>query len=109
MTAIADAGWEGAPLLTLPATDEIDLEQAQAAEVLGFHLDGARPPLILIRTWKYEISKHQFLAAALGPDQPIYSLATPSGEKVEDYPATAEDWVRIASASSSLTGKPAAT
>lgn len=92
MTSSVETGWEGTPLLVLPSTGEFDMDQAQAAEVLGFNLEGALPPLILLRTWRYEISKHQSLAAAMGPDQPIYSLATPRGESYDDYPRDAQDW-----------------
>lgn len=79
-------------LLAIPATGPIDEDAARAAAVLGLHLSGSLPPLVLIRTWAFEVEKHRNLAARLGPDQPLYSIAPPSGDRIEDFPTDVDVW-----------------
>lgn len=79
-------------ILEVPTTGPIDEDRVEAAPVLGFHLGGSLPPLFMIRTWSDEIPQHRNLAAGLGPDQPMYSIAPPSGPEMDDYPATPEEW-----------------
>jgi thioesterase domain-containing protein len=71
---------------------EFDKEEAEQFDLLGFQLEGSRPPLVLIRTWTGEASNHRRLARHLGPEQPIYSLAPPRGSRPEDFPKDAQDW-----------------
>ena len=59
---------------------------------MGLHLDGRRPPLVLVRTWGIDLQGHRNLARHLGPDQPVYSIAPPRGQKVEDFPSTTDEW-----------------
>jgi thioesterase domain-containing protein len=82
-------------LLVVPAEGPIDEDTARAANVLGFHLEGALPPLVLIRTWAFEVEKHRNLAAQLGPDQPLYSIAPPRGDHVEDFPTDVDTWSNL--------------
>ena len=79
-------------LLAIDAAGPLDEETAREAAVLGLHLEGSLPPLILIRTWAYEVEKHRALAARLGPDQPLYSIAPPRGDRIEDFPSDADVW-----------------
>lgn len=83
---------DAAGLLEIEAVGPLDEERALAAPVLGVHLGGSLPPLLMIRTWITEIDNLRALARALGPEQPIYSLAPPAGSQPEDYPENAEAW-----------------
>lgn len=79
-------------VVELPVDGEIDPQSATEAEFLAWNLGGSRPPLVLIRTWAEEIPRHQRLARALGPEQPIYSMGHPSGSRDEDYPEDTDQW-----------------
>jgi thioesterase domain-containing protein len=77
--------------LEIPAEGPFGEESAKAAAVAGIHLDGSLPPLFLVRTWD-ELPKYRGLAMHLGPDQPVYSISPPSGETLDDFPSTMDDW-----------------
>ena len=79
-------------ILEVSATGPIDEDRVEAAPVLAFHLDGSLPPLLMIRTWSDEIPHQRNLAASLGPDQPMYSIAPPRELEMDDYPTTPEEW-----------------
>ncbi|MFK7896724.1 MAG: alpha/beta fold hydrolase [Myxococcota bacterium] len=70
-------------------------EALNAADVVLHNRAGAKPPIIAIRTWPGEREKFEALANLLGPDQPIYSVAPPDFEALEDYPQNPADWVRF--------------
>jgi thioesterase domain-containing protein len=79
-------------VLEVAAQGSIDERAVADAPVMGLHLSGRRAPLVLVRTWGSELEGHRNLARHLGPDQPIYSVAPPQGERVEDFPATTDEW-----------------
>jgi thioesterase domain-containing protein len=68
-------------------------EAAVASDIIGLNLDGGRPPLFLIQSWKDEIPKIQRLARLMGPDQPIVGINPPRGEDRDAFPRRAEVWV----------------
>jgi thioesterase domain-containing protein len=78
--------------LRIPAEGPFDEESAEAATVVGIHLEGSLPPLFMIQTWHREFLRHRALAANLGPDQPVYSISPPSGENLDDFPSTVDSW-----------------
>jgi thioesterase domain-containing protein len=78
-------------LVEIPAEGHFDEEAGKAASVVGIHLSGSLTPLFLVETW-HEFSRYRALAKCLGPDQPVYSLSPPRGERVEDFPGTVEEW-----------------
>lgn len=80
-------------LLEVPASGEIDRDRAAAADVLVYNAGGVRPPLVTIRTWSKEGEHFRVLARALGPEQPIYSIAPPDFETLDAYPRTTGEWV----------------
>jgi thioesterase domain-containing protein len=59
--------------------------------LVGFHLGGGRTPLVLVRTWHDEVARHQRLARALGPEQPLLSVSA-TAESDLDLPRTTEVW-----------------
>lgn len=75
---------------------EVDDAAAERAELVAFSRTGSRPPLFLIRTWNGEIASQRSLARRLGPEQPIYSIAPPRGQRPEDFPADADAWAEFA-------------
>jgi thioesterase domain-containing protein len=81
--------------LEIPAEGPFDEESAEAAPVLGIHLDGPLPPLFLVRSWD-ELPQYRLLAAHLGPDQPAYFINPPRGETLDDYPSTMDAWSDLA-------------
>lgn len=74
------------------AASPIDIQAALREPLLGFHLAGARVPIVGIRTWFNEIPHYQRLARHLGGGQPIVTIAPPAGRQPGDLPATAEEW-----------------
>ncbi len=80
-------------LLEVPVSGEIDRDRAATADVLVYNANGTRPPLVTIRTWSKEGGHFRALARALGPEQPIYSIAPPDFETLEAYPRTTGEWV----------------
>ena len=82
-------------ILEIPTRGEPDLERAASADVLVYNADGKRPPLVTIRTWSKEGEHFRALARALGPDQPIHSLAPPDFPNLEQYPQTTDEWVDL--------------
>lgn len=82
-------------LVEVPTQGEPDLERAATADVLVYNAAGKRPPLVTIRTWSQEGEHFRALARALGPDQPIYSLAPPDFPTLEQYPRTTDEWVEL--------------
>lgn len=66
----------------------------EALPLTVFHPDGARVPWLFVRSWFSELAGYQRLAREVGPDQPIYTVAPPSGRTKQDYPATVEAWAR---------------
>lgn len=86
------SGDDAGHVLEIDAVGPLDEERAAAARVLGVHLSGTLPPLLMIRTWTNEIDKLRALARELGPDQPIYSVAPPTGAVPEDFPKSVDEW-----------------
>ena len=80
-------------LLEVPPEGDHDRARAAAADILVYNAGGSRPPLVTIRTWSKEGEHFRVLARALGPDQPIYSLAPPDFPTLEAYPRTTDEWV----------------
>ncbi len=60
--------------------------------VTVFHGEGQRVPLVFIRSWMDELVFYRTLARELGPDQPIYTVAPPTGARVEDFPQSVGEW-----------------
>jgi thioesterase domain-containing protein len=79
---------------TRPGGDE--MRTAEAATLLVFNRSGHLPPLVLVRSWNTEITQHQALAACLGHEQPIYSIAQPTGDEPDAYPDSIAKWVEHA-------------
>lgn len=79
-------------VLELMPGDGVSEEVANEAPVIGFNLSGTRPPLICFRAWRKEVDRYRSLAAALGPDQPIYAASPPRGDVVDDFPSDTEEW-----------------
>ena len=79
-------------VLQLPVRGPFDEAGAAEAAFVGWNLAGARPPLVLIRTWADEMPRQQRLAWALGPDQPLYSMGHPTGNRPENYPEQVAQW-----------------
>ncbi len=77
----------------VPVEGGHDRAQAAAADILVYNAGGTRPPLVTIRTWSKEGEHFRVLARALGPEQPIYSLAPPDFPTLEAYPRTTDEWV----------------
>lgn len=86
---------EQVTILEVPTTGEVDRERAAAVDVLVYNAKGQRPPLVTIRTWSKEGEHFRAIARALGPDQPIYSLAPPDFATLEEYPRTTDQWVEL--------------
>jgi thioesterase domain-containing protein len=82
-------------LLEVPTEGDYDREKAAAADVLVYNAWGRRPPIVAVRTWSKEGEHFRVVARALGPDQPIYSLAPPDFPALEDYPRTTDEWVEL--------------
>ena len=76
----------------LSVEDGDDLEAAEFLPVTVFHPDGAGRPVIFVRSWLGELAQYRRLARALGPDQPVYTVAPPAGDTAEDYPDSVEEW-----------------
>lgn len=76
-------------LVELDPADEVARVDA---DVVGFHLDGSAPPLVMLRTWD-ELGNMRRLARRLGPDRPLYALSEPWGEAKYDFPRTVEAWI----------------
>lgn len=89
---MGDSDLEAGRVLEIDAVGPLDEERAAAARVLGVHLAGSLPPLLQIRTWTNEIDKLRALARELGPEQPIYSVAPPTGAVPEDFPGSVDAW-----------------
>jgi thioesterase domain-containing protein len=85
-------------VLEIPVEGAFDAAQAGLAELVGMHLAGSRPPLLLVRTWTGELAHERALARHLGPDQPLYSVGPPLGARPEDFPADARAWGELAAA-----------
>jgi hypothetical protein len=62
-------------LLEVPVEGDYDREKAAEADVLVYNVWGRQPSMIAVRTWSMEGEHFRVVARALGPDQPIYSLA----------------------------------
>ena len=75
------------PVLEIPASGPFDETRTEAAPILGIHLPGRRTPLVVIRSWGSEIPGLRLLAGYLGPDQPLYGIAPPSGSHKSDFPS----------------------
>ncbi len=86
---------EQVTFLEVPTSGELDRERAAAADILVYNAQGSRPPLVTIRTWSKEGEHFRAIARALGPDQPIYSLAPPDFATLEEYPRTTDEWVEL--------------
>jgi thioesterase domain-containing protein len=86
----------GGHISQIPATGPYDEEAAIAASVLGFHLDGSRPPLVCVRTWFKEIPHYRNLARHLGREQPLITIAPPRGGSRHEMPGSAEVWAAYA-------------
>jgi len=80
-------------LFEVPAAGAYERARAVVADVLVYNAGGARPPLVVIRTWSSEAGFFRALAGALGPDQPVYSIAPPDFPALEAYPRTTDEWV----------------
>lgn len=80
------------PIIETPSTGRLDLDALAEADYVAFNVDGALPPLVLVRTWSTEIPHQQRLARHLGPDQPIISIGHPIGETHDDYPDDIGEW-----------------
>lgn len=80
-------------LVEVPSEGDYDREKAAAADVIVYNARGARPPLVAVRTWSKEGEHFRAVARALGPNQPIFSLAPPDFPTLEDYPRTTDEWV----------------
>ncbi len=91
MSFTAGAGSIPRQPLEIPAKGPFDEESAKAATVVGIHPDGSLLPLFLVETWN-ERKRYRALARHLGPDQPIYSISPPTGERLEDFPSTLDEW-----------------
>lgn len=79
----------------VPTEGDYDREKAAAADIVVYNARGSRPPLITVRTWSKEGEHFRAVARALGPDQPIYSLAPPDFATLEEYPRTTGEWVEL--------------
>lgn len=86
---------EQVTILEVPTAGEVDRERAAAADILVYNAKGRRTPLVTIRTWSKEGEHFRAIARALGPDQPIYSLAPPDFATLEEYPRTTDEWVEL--------------
>lgn len=82
-------------LLEVATSGEPDRERTAAADILVYNAGGSRPPLVTIRTWSKEGEHFRAIARALGPEQPIYSLAPPDFATLEEYPRTTDEWVDL--------------
>ena len=71
-------------------------EDAISSDLIGLNTEGSRPPLFLIQTWDKEILNIQRLARFLGPDQPVFSVNPPRGQRREDFPRRDSTWSRYA-------------
>jgi len=80
-------------IFQVPLEGEYDRAGAASAEILAYNAAGTRPPLVVIRTWSTESGFYRALARALGPDQPILSLAPPDFPTLEAYPRSTDAWV----------------
>lgn len=62
------------------------------SDMICIHSDGSKTPLFLLQSWADEIPKIQRMAELLGPDQPVYAVNPPRGDKPEDFPRRAPIW-----------------
>jgi thioesterase domain-containing protein len=72
------------------ADDDVDWKAFDDLPVVGFHMTGSRPPMVLIRTWTNELQGHALLAGALGVDQPLVSLGVEM--TADDFPRSVSEW-----------------
>jgi thioesterase domain-containing protein len=79
-------------IVELPSTGHFDLERARNADVLLHNGKGTQPPLFWVRAWSQNGLYVRDLAAHLGSEQPVYSLAPPRFEEREAYPETVDQW-----------------
>jgi thioesterase domain-containing protein len=77
------------------ARGELARAELDRTPLIGFHLSGSRPPIFAVRTWSEEVENYRRLAQALGPDQPIYTVSPPHGEKASDFPADTDAWADL--------------
>ena len=82
-------------LIEVPTEGDYDREKASAADIIVYNARGSRSPLVVVRTWSKEGEHFRAVARALGPDQPIYSLAPPDFQTLEEYPRTTDEWVEL--------------
>mgnify|MGYP001239970328 CR=1 FL=1 len=78
------------------AVDEDIPDEALASDLIGFNTEGSQSPLFLIQTWDKEIFHVQRLARYLGPDQPVFSVNPPRGQRREDFPRRDSTWSQYA-------------
>jgi thioesterase domain-containing protein len=83
-------------LLEIERDGPIDPRGAEWPRVIAVNRAGSRPPLVLVRTWWGEAEAHGRLGRALSPEQPLWSIAPPRGQRVEDYPQDAAAWAELA-------------
>ncbi|MDG2113592.1 MAG: alpha/beta fold hydrolase [Actinomycetota bacterium] len=79
-------------VVEVPVVGQVDLGSLAVEDCVGLNLDGSLPPLVMVRTWFAEVPLYQRLARELGPDQPIYTLGHPTGDRDSDYPSDIEQW-----------------
>ena len=82
-------------LVEVPTEGDYDREKAAAADIIVYNARGSRPPLVAVRTWSKEAEHFRAVARALGPDQPIFSLAPPDFPTLDEYPRTTDEWVDL--------------
>ena len=78
-------------LIEVPTEGDYDREKAAAADIIVYNARGSRSPLVVVRTWSKEGKNFRAVAHALGPEQPIYSLAPPDFQTLEEYPRRSEE------------------
>ena len=76
---------------------EMDVDQPlESADhlrsVTVFHPAGRQPPILFIRSWLYELDIYQRLAAELGADRPVYTVAPPTGLERDAFPESVDEW-----------------
>jgi thioesterase domain-containing protein len=79
------------PVVDLAVRD-LSPAELDRTPLIGFHLSGTWPPLFAVRTWSEEVESYRRLAEQLGPEQPIYTVSPPTGEKPADFPTNTEAW-----------------
>ncbi len=79
-------------LIEVATEGEYDRDKAAAADIIVYNARGLRTPLVVVRTWSKEGEHFRAVARALGPDQPIFSLAPPDFPTLDEYPRTTDEW-----------------